>query len=398
MRHIKKTDLLLKIVGGAFFTAVVAYFAFYVFSSLNEPYQTVSAVEYEVRDSVGLSGIVVREEEPLLTYYETVYILADNGKRVAKGGEVGLVYSSADELQRAERLREVNAEIESLKNLKDSGVSELQKTENSIKDEVQAMRADVQNRNFSDISARTANLRTLMLSAAGDVGSIDGELTELYEERSRLQANESVPYDVIKATASGLFSTVTDGFEDVALNNIKAMNTAELLSLMAENRNKPELALGKLVYGSKWYYATVMDKADTNDFVKGDKVTMIFGRYYSEYLSMSIESIGAADENGQCVVIFACSEAMADILDMRMQNAELILSAESGVRVPKKAVHVDENGAVYVYTQTGIQAERKDVKIMHDIGDHYVVASDELRAGDLIIVSGKGIYDGKVVR
>ena len=58
MRHIKKTDLIMKIVGAAFFLAVVVYFAIYVFSSLDTPYQTISAVEYTVRDSIGLEGIV----------------------------------------------------------------------------------------------------------------------------------------------------------------------------------------------------------------------------------------------------------------------------------------------------------------------------------------------------
>ena len=104
----------MKIVGAAFFLAVVAYFAFYVFSSLNEPYQTISAVEYTVRDSIGLEGVVVRDEEPLLTYYNSLHISAENGKRVARGGTVGVVYSSDSELQRADRLRAVNMEIENL--------------------------------------------------------------------------------------------------------------------------------------------------------------------------------------------------------------------------------------------------------------------------------------------
>ena len=398
MRHIKKTDLIMKIVGAAFFIAVVVYFAIYVFSSLDTPYQTISAVEYTVRDSIGLEGIVVRDEEPLLTYYNSLHIAAENGKRVPKGGTVGIVYSSDSELQRADRLREVNMEIQSLEELQESGISESQKLENGIKSEIQSLRSAVQNRQLDSIGALSSNVRTLVLSAAGDETSIDVELATLYEERKNLQNVKSNPYDVIKALQSGLFSTAADGFEDISPDDLEDMDTETLTSLMAENRERPELALGKLVYGSKWYYASVMEEDDANDFDKGDRVTMIFGKYYSEYLDMRVESIGFEDDNGQCVVIFSCSEAMADVLDMRMQSAELILHEDTGVRVPKKAVRVDEEGKVYVYTQTGMQAEKKIVEIMHDLGEHYVVASEKLRPGDIVIVSGRDIYDGKVVR
>ena len=398
MRHIKKTDLIMKIVGAAFFLAVVVYFAIYVFSSLDTPYQTISAVEYTVRDSIGLEGIVVRDEEPLLTYYNSLHIAAENGKRVPGGGTVGIVYSSDSELQRAERLREVNMEIQSLEELQESGISESQKLENGIKSEIQAMRYAVQSRELDGIGTLSSNVRTLVLSAAGDETSIDVELAVLYEERKSLQSVKSHPYDVIKAQQSGLFSTAADGFEDISPDDLEDMDTESLAALMAESRTRPELALGKLVYGSKWYYASVMDEDDANDFNKGDRVTMIFGKYYSEYLDMRVESIGFEDDNGQCVVIFSCSEAMADVLDMRMQSAELILHEDTGVRVPKKAVRVDEEGRVYVYTQTGMQAEKKYVEIMHDLGEHYVVASEKLHPGDVVIVSGRDIYDGKVVR
>lgn len=398
MRHIKKTDLIMKIVGAAFFVAVVVYFAIYVFSSLDTPYQTISAVEYTVRDSVGLEGIVVRDEEPLLTYYNSLHIAVENGKRVPAGGTVGIVYSSDSELQRAERIREINMEIQSLEELQESGISESQKLENGIKSEIQSLRSAVQNRQLDNIGALSSNVRTLVLSAAGDETSIDVELAVLYEERKNLQSVKSNPYDVIKAIQSGLFSTVADGFEDISPDDLEEMDPEALTNLMEENRSRPELALGKLVYGSKWYFASVMEENEANDFNIGERVTMIFGKYYSEYLDMRVESIGIEDDNGNCVVIFSCSEAMVDVLDMRMQSAELIVHEDTGVRVPKKAIRVDEEGRVYVYTQTGMQAEKKIVEIMHDLGEHYVVASEKLRPGDIVIVSGRDIYDGKVVR
>lgn len=378
--------------------AIVVYFAVYVLSSLDAPYQTISAVEYTVRDSIGLEGVVVREEETLLTYYKSLHVAVSEGKRIPRGGVVGMVYSSDSELQRAERLREVKGEIENLEALQESGVSESQKTENGIKRGIQELRAAVQSRSLSDVNSLSSNVRTLMLSAAGDEGSIEEELELLYAERRSLEAAKSEPYDVIRAPASGLFSSVTDGFEDITPEGLDELDAEAVKALMEEERSAPELALGKLVYGSKWYYAAVMPEDDANDYDEGDRVTMIFGKYYSEYLEMRIENIGFADENGECAVVFSCDSAMADVLDMRMQSAELILREDSGLRVPKKAVRVDEEGTVYVFTLTGMQAEKKPVSIMHDLGEHYVVSGEKLRPGDVVIVSGRDIYDGKVVR
>ncbi len=394
----KKTDIVMKIVGGAFLLAVVAYFAVYVSSSLNEPYRTVTAVEYSVRESIGLEGVVVREEETLLTYYSSMYVAVEEGKRVSRGGVVGMVYSSDEELRQAERLREINEDISGLEALRDSGVSESQKVENSIKSEIQTMRRAVQTRQLANIGSLTSGVRTLMLSAAGDEGGIDNELQALYAEQTRLRSAESQPYDVIKASHSGLFSSFTDGFEDITPEGLDELTPEEVRSLMAEERGAPELAWGKLVYGNRWYYATIMPADRADDFDKGDKVTMIFGKYYSEYLEMTVDSVSFPDDDGNCTVIFSCDEAMVDVLDMRMQSAELILSEDTGVRVPKKAVRVDEEGRVYVFAQTGMQAEKRLVTIMHDLGEHYVIGSEELRPGDMVIVSGKGIYDGKVVR
>ena len=56
-----------------------------------------------------------------------------------------------------------------------------------------------------------------------------------------------------------------------------------------------------------------------------------------------------------------------------------------------------EDGGTFVYVQTGLRAEARDVELVHDFGDYYMVRGQNLHAGDEVIVSGKGLFDGKVV-
>ena len=111
---------------------------------------------------------------------------------------------------------------------------------------------------------------------------------------------------------------------------------------------------------------------------------------------MTVEYI-SPEENGYRAVVFSCNTNLSDVLSMRRQEAELIFSQESGLRIPRQALRVRDDGTTFVYVQTGLQAEAREVELLHDFGDYYMVRGQNLRAGDEVIVSGKGLFDGKVV-
>ena len=70
--------------------------------------------------------------------------------------------------------------------------------------------------------------------------------------------------------------------------------------------------------------------------------------------------------------------------------------------MPKSAVRVSEDGQSGVFILEGANAKWKPITILHDNGESYVVELDRSKTGNLwpgdeIILSEKGIYDGKVV-
>ena len=74
-----------------------------------------------------------------------------------------------------------------------------------------------------------------------------------------------------------------------------------------------------------------------------------------------------------------------------------MLSEDSGLRIPRRGLHVDDQGRACVYVQTALLVEKKLVTVEQDFGDYYMVRSDTLRSGDQVIVSAKNLYEGKVV-
>lgn len=394
----KNTNVPIKIAGYLIFAALLAYLGFYGLKALDAPVRTAVAVGDSLEDTTRLRGIVVREEEVLSSVYNTVYISAREGLRVSGGSTLAEAFDTEEDLQRAVRIGQLTeqiARLESLGQTVDSS-ADLLVMDDAIREETAALRQAVARRDFYQVEDLVSQLRSRGIVAFRDSGEIGRNLRACQEELELLRRQESGRSARITAPASGLFSTAVDGWEDLGTGSLKKLTVPELTELLQERRSAPEFALGKLVYGSKWYYAALMEREAADRLNPGMSVRLVFGRYYGEELEMQVESVSAM-EDGLRTVLFSCGTNMTDVLGMRLQEAELIFSRSSGLRIPRRSLHVDEAGNAFVYVQTGLQAEKKQVELLHDYGDDYLVIGSTLHAGDRVIVSARDLYDGKVI-
>jgi hypothetical protein len=157
---------------------------------------------------------------------------------------------------------------------------------------------------------------------------------------------------------------------------------------------------GKLVTSEKWYFAAKVDYEHASQLTAGKQTKLLFPRYYGDVIAARVESV-SAPENGMCAVVFSTERALADTLNMRKATAQVVFSETQGLRVPLKAVHVDQDVGTYVYCLTAQLVEKKYVSIIKTEGDYYIVSVDEnadaLREGNTLIVSGTNIYEGRVI-
>ena len=80
----------------------------------------------------------------------------------------------------------------------------------------------------------------------------------------------------------------------------------------------------------------------------------------------------------------------------------MVFATYSGIRVPAQAVQSDPaSGEAWVWTVTAMQLERKQVELLYIDDDFALIAqsptANALRDGNTVVVSGKDLYEGKVM-
>ena len=206
---------------------------------------------------------------------------------------------------------------------------------------------------------------------------------------------------VLVTGGSGFFSGSVDGYENVLTpESLDTMTVSRLERL--EPQDPAANAVGKLITDSTWYYVTAVDAALVQDTRPGDMVPVTFANLSRNDLSMRVERVGE-EEDGKRLLVLSCDRYMQDITLLRAQSADVVFSSYTGLRVPKDAIRVAEDQRTGVYILEGRNAVWKYVTILHDSSESYVVvldksSTDNLWPGDEIIVNGRDLYNGKVVR
>ena len=392
----KNSNLTLKLACWLIVAAIAVWLGLYAYNAANDPFRTVPVTAAESRDAVRVHGIVVRDEQVLYSMYNSARARLKEGERVAAGGIVAEAYDSEEALLGAARLAELRTEAEELTALLSLAEGEnSQQADAEIQSGIRRLRASVAAGNLTEAESLSKTLQTRVFAAFRSADDIRARLQTVRTEIQQLSVKYEKGGTPIPAPISGLYSSTVDGWEDLRSEDLKELTPSALSALMSEKRQPPAWALGKLVSGVRWYLAAPVDAEDARRIADLSKVQVSFSRQ-AEALTMQLEGLGA-EEGGKRVLILSCGEAMTDMLSLRFQDAELLISQASGLRIPRKALHVDEKGRSCVYVQTALQAEKKLVEVLMDFGDYYMVSSETLRAGDEVIVSAKNLYDGKVV-
>lgn len=403
----EKTDKVTKIISVFLFAALLCYLGVYLIRSVTDPVRTAMAVTVTVRESATLSGIVIRNEQVITSDAAYIDVTAQEGKRISAGETLAVSYDSESALERANRIRELELEIRRGEALL-SGLNtaeDLTTRDSAVRSAVLGLSAAVARGDLSQLDSSSLSLRSLVFDS--DSAAItEQELYDLKFELNGLYASSTSDTVAHYASGSGIYSSILDGYEHLTPGGLDAMSPSQLQACMQDRQEPAAGAIGKLISSSTWYYAAIADtdtvwEENGNCLLKlGGRAYLEFGRYYNTDITAEVVSV-SRDVDGQCVVVFACSEALADTLAMRQVSAEVIYAEHTGIRVPTEAIHRDEDGTAYVYTMTGIQAERKNIEISYEGSDFCLVEpsgdADTLRDGNDIIISGKDLYDGKVM-
>lgn len=385
--------------------AIIIYFGYSVAVSVREPLSTTTVMEYEAGAGYYATGYVVRSETVLASSYGITVLTAKEGARVAAGEAVATGYLTDDAHARQTRIRELNDQLEQLNYAyrSSSSLADQAALDGEIVSDLTALARYISRRDMNSISDLSPELKGLVLRRSSDEGAADviaAQITATQNELETLQNEAEADTRVVSAPAAGYFSSGVDGYETLLTpKTLENMSVREYNALEAETVSQN--AAGKLIRGNTWYYVTAVPSGELGEIEKGDAVKVSFARDFYDEIEMTVSRI-SDNQAGFRLLVLACDRYMQNVTLLRRQSADIVFASYAGLRVPKAAVHVDKNSQAGVYVLEGATAVWKDIKILHDNGESYVVELDRtstanLWPGDEVIVSAKNLYDGKVV-
>ncbi|NLV85799.1 MAG: hypothetical protein GX025_01070 [Clostridiales bacterium] len=402
----KRTDFLTRAVSLLLFGALTLYLGIYLFRSITNDVRYAPAVHISLTESSEASGIIIRDETLVESSDRFLSVSAKDGSLLAVGDVIAVAYANETALERASGIRELELKkqyINSVLTEHEDSASLTEKDE-AIKNAVLSLSSAAARKETDRLSTAVLQLSSLVMqdpdtmATQVDLNLITQELNSLYQTA----ASDTL---AIRAKKSGLFSSAADGYEHISPHNLTGLSSSGLRSLLGQAREVSENVRGKLCSANEWFFAAIVSEKivaqgqEDEGLAVGKAASLDFGRYYGKPLSATVVSISPS-EQGECAVVFRCTRAALEMLNVRRVSAEIIFDTHEGIRVPKKAVYADEDGS-FVYTLTGLQAEKKYIEIVWETEDYYLAGfsldASGLRVGNEIILTSKPVYDGKVM-
>ena len=415
----KTGSLATKLMLTAILLTVLVYFGVNVAAYFLDPFTTSLVYEFTSENAVTVSGYVVREEEVISgSSSDLVYFSRGEGEKVSRGGTVALIYQSTQALQDANTLRSLEEQLDQLTYARTlaAGSSTTARLDDEVVSSLIDFRSAMTADNLSAAEEPGDNLRSAVLKrsfAYSGTDTLDASIAQLQEQISALSASVSAATTRITAPESGLFSSLVDGYETVLTpERLETMTPDDYRNITPQ---QPAGACGKMVYGTQWYFVTLMQTSDMGKMAEGDAVTLRFQNGLDRDLTMTVHSISEED-SGQKLVILTSEDYLGLTTLLRHQNAQIIFDSYTGLRVPRSAVRIltetitDENGneltekTTGVYCMWGSSARFKPVEVLWQEESYILVTPAEgasetrtLRAGDEAITAAEDLYDGKVI-
>ena len=419
----KESTLATKVMIAILCLGVAVYLAVYFVQGWEEPLVTARAYTYTQDVGMEARGILVREETILPdaggSYVDQ--ILAE-GEKAAAGQAAALLYTDPAALTTRQAIRTLSAEIEQLQYALSSGTqtTDASRLDGQVLSSITALRSLTAKGDLTALEDYALSLRTMVFKrdyAYGDTNAA-GQLGQLIQSKQaelvQLNASLNQVASVVYTPAAGVFSGTVDGWEGLLTpDKLEGLTAAGLEALLAQSPAPAAGPVGKLITGSTWYFAALLEGTDTG-LKSGRTYTLTFSGDYYGQIPMELDRVSLEGE--QTLAIFSCRSHLADTTLLRAQTVDVVIHHLEGIRVPRQALRVEtvESGnpdgptrqvnRYKVYIVERSQAWGREVEILYTDENFYLVrpvdpaAAKRLRAGDEIILNSSGIYDGKVVR
>ena len=402
------------------------YLAVQVSRNISGSVSTLRAQQITDVESLTVKGYIFRDEK---VYYtddgKIADFLVDNGERVGVGKQVANLYSVSSGADIQSLQNELNSLTQRIR-LLENGISEAKQLSQSsqifdeIDDSYYAMLSAVENGSFSVADKQAQKFLDAVNSymiATGRTEEAQSVLDSLKKQKEQLIAQNLTASGQIEMQESCYFYTECDGYESLFdYSTLNELTPASLSGLVSSQKQQYTGEVGKQVFSPVWYICFPMSDEYCDMF--SNNASNAVTQYEASFLSnngvtvnLNFERAVYSDAEGNSgFVVFSCKQMPKGFEFIRAQNVQIDLDSTTGYRVPTEAVfNADQKN--YVYILNGNMVEQRRVTVIGEGDGYYIVNTYEadydetggsseipyLSSNELIITSGRDLYDGKLL-
>lgn len=396
---------------------VVLLLGWQVISAFAVTNETTPAVQVTVNDSIFADGWFFRDETTITGGTgDSIKHIVYSGERVQQNAALAVVYADEQALMLSRELDPLENRIALLDTALQSATdgADAAKIDQMIILQLQQMAAQAKSGTGSALSTASNTLRTLMLrreAGNADSAAITAERDALLLEQSSLNAQLAGHTTQLTAPTSGYFSEVVDGYEDIlTLDVLEDLTTEQFHELTGSNPQKDDASLGKMIEGFSWYLVSEITTEHASRFYEGQSLRVNFTQASLE-TPVTVHAVLKERSADTALLVLEGTEFNSEMVSMRQQPVEIILATYTGLKVPKKAVRIQESTdssgntvqQTGVFILSGSFQKFKVINTLYEADDFYVVEQsatdvDMLVEQDQIIIRGKNLQNNMVVK
>lgn len=369
--------------------------------------KTQTATVSTVYDKVSSEALFIRDESVVEKAATGVTVPCfEDGDKINVKGNVAMQFSSSKAAANYSKYTDLTNQIKYYQTLEAQTVGQSANLETINEDIEQKVINYADGLCKNKIGDTAEDLDSVLVRRQLIIGE-DVDLLSIIEnlrDKRNSYSSFSKPDKYIKTDESGVFSSYTDGYENI-IDFDKAEETSidEFKSAFSAVNKSQDVAdnVGKLVTSYTWYVQTLVSTDTVKNLENGDYVNIVLKDDSSKEFKAEIVS-GADVSLGQkeTLLVLKLNEMDADIAKLRKAEIEIRRNEYEGIKIPSEALHVVD-GKKGVYVLIASQIKFREVNIIYSDDDYVLAEYDESNTNsihlyDKIITQGKDLKDGKV--
>lgn len=369
--------------------------------------KTQTATISTVYDKVSSEALFIRDESVVEKSPSGVTVACfQDGDKINVKGNVAMQFSSSKAAANYSKYAELTKQIRYYQTLEAQTVgqsADLETINEDIEQKVINYADGLAKNQIGDTAEDLDSVLVRRQLIIGENVNLLSIIENLRDQRNNYQSY-SKPDRYIKTDKSGVFSSYTDGYENL-IDYSKAEETTidgfkSALKAVDKAQNVSN-NIGKLVKSYTWYVQTLVSADTVKNLENGDYVNIVLKDDTSKSFKAEIVN-GAEIALGQkeTLLVLKLNEMDADIAKLRKAEIEIRRNTYEGIKVPSEALHVLD-GKKGVYVLIASQVKFREVNVIYSDDDYVLAEYDEsneksIHLYDKIITQGKDLKDGKV--